>query len=89
VLSLCREREVPFFCDAAQWIGKLPKKSLGHCDFVIDCVHKFGRPKGVSFLKCPAKVCVEPFLSVANRKNTGVPARRMWRAFSRWWRLWL
>ncbi len=54
-LSICREHEVAFFCDAAQWIGKLPMKNLGDCDFVSGCAHKFGGPKGVGFLKCPAK----------------------------------
>ena len=27
-LALCRERGVAFFCDAAQWIGKLPAAGL-------------------------------------------------------------
>lgn len=55
VLALCRSCEVPFFCDAAQWLGKLPAKGLGACDFVSGCAHKFGGPKGVGFLKCPAE----------------------------------
>lgn len=63
VLNLCREHEVPFFCDAAQWIGKLPAKGLGECDFVSGCAHKFGGPKGVGFLKCPARGKVLPLLS--------------------------
>ncbi|MBM3837994.1 MAG: cysteine desulfurase [Verrucomicrobia bacterium] len=62
VLALCREREVPFFCDATQWIGKLPAVGLGECDFVSGSAHKFGGPKGVGFLKCPAKGRVEPLL---------------------------
>jgi cysteine desulfurase len=55
VLALCREHGVPFFCDAAQWIGKLPASGLGACDFVSGCAHKFGGPQGVGFLKVPAK----------------------------------
>jgi cysteine desulfurase len=51
VLELCREHGVPFFCDAAQWMGKLPARGLGACDFVSGCAHKFGGPKGVGFLK--------------------------------------
>jgi len=51
VAELCREKEVPFFCDAAQWLGKLPALGLGRCDFVSGCAHKFGGPKGVGFLK--------------------------------------
>ena len=59
-LALCREREVPFFCDATQWIGKLPARGLGECDFVCGSAHKFGGPKGVGFLKCPEKGRVHP-----------------------------
>lgn len=54
-LALCRVRGVPFFCDAAQWIGKLPAAGLGDCDFVSGCAHKFGGPQGVGFLKVPGK----------------------------------
>ena len=52
-LELCREYDVPFFCDAAQWIGKLPARGFGECDFVSGCAHKFGGPKGAGFLKMP------------------------------------
>jgi cysteine desulfurase len=52
-LDLCRQREVPFFCDAAQWIGKLPAAGLGDCDWASGCAHKFGGPRGVGFLKVP------------------------------------
>ncbi|MBI2928878.1 MAG: cysteine desulfurase [Verrucomicrobia bacterium] len=62
VLAMCRQWKVPFFCDAAQWIGKLPARGLGECDFVSGCAHKFGGPKGVGFLKCAAKGRVEPLL---------------------------
>jgi cysteine desulfurase len=49
--EFCREHEVPFFCDAAQWLGKLPARGVGACDFVSACAHKFGGPKGIGFLK--------------------------------------
>jgi cysteine desulfurase len=62
VLTLCRAHEIPFFCDAAQWLGKLPGTGLGDCDFVSGCAHKFGGPKGVGFLKCPAGVSFQPLL---------------------------
>src|SRR5437016_3632317 len=61
-LAICRQWEVPFFCDAAQWIGKLPASGLGECAFVSGAAHKFGGPKGVGLLKCPAKGRVEPLL---------------------------
>ena len=55
-LALCRERGVAFFCDAAQWIGKLPVAGLGACDYMTGSAHKIGGPQGVGFLKCPAKL---------------------------------
>ncbi len=55
VLTLCRERGVPYVCDAAQWIGKLPAGGLGECDFMSGSAHKVGGPQGVGFLKVPPK----------------------------------
>lgn len=49
--ALCRKHGVPFFCDAAQWVGKLPADGLGGSDFMSGCAHKFGGPQGVGFLK--------------------------------------
>jgi cysteine desulfurase len=70
VLKLCREREIPFFCDAAQWLGRLPAKGLGQCDFVSGCAHKFGGPKGVGFLKCPSRGPFQP-LFLGGRQEDG------------------
>jgi len=53
-LACCHEHAVPFLCDAAQWLGKLPGAGLGAADFVSGCAHKFGGPAGVGFLKAPA-----------------------------------
>lgn len=53
LLKICQEAEVPFACDAAQWIGKMPAAGLGECDFVTGCAHKFGGPVGVGFMKVP------------------------------------
>jgi cysteine desulfurase len=61
-LAMCRQYEVPFFCDAVQWIGKRPPIGLGECDFVSGCAHKFGGPKGVGFLKCPGQGRIRPLL---------------------------
>jgi cysteine desulfurase len=60
--AICRQYEVPFFCDAVQWLGKLPSHGLGACDFVSGCAHKFGGPRGVGFLKCPSRGQVRPLL---------------------------
>src|SRR5688500_14952131 len=60
VLQLCDAREVPFACDAAQWIGKMPAAGLGRCDFVTGCAHKFGGPIGIGFMKVPASF--RPFI---------------------------
>ena len=53
IAALCRQYDVPYHCDAAQWIGKLPASGLGVCDWVTGCAHKFGGPKGVGFLVIP------------------------------------
>jgi cysteine desulfurase len=54
-LAICQQYKVPFFCDAVQWLGKMPSKGLGDCDFVSGCAHKFGGPRGIGFLKCPGQ----------------------------------
>ncbi len=54
--ALCRSFGVPFFCDAAQWLGKLPAAGLGPCEFVTGCAHKFGGVPGVGFLKVPGRI---------------------------------
>lgn len=60
--ALCRAHGIPFFCDAVQAIGKLPAAGFGDYDWVSGSAHKFGGPRGVGFLKCPAKGRVEPLL---------------------------
>ena len=61
-LAICRQYKVPFFCDAVQWLGKIPAKGLGDCDFVSGCAHKFGGPRGIGFLKCPSKGHVQSLI---------------------------
>ena len=60
--QLCRVHQTPFLCDAAQWIGKLPARGLGDCDWVTGAAHKFGGPRGVGFLKVPASLSVVPLI---------------------------
>ena len=47
---LCRRHRAAFFCDAAQWLGKLPADGLGAAGWVIGSAHKFGGPKGAGVL---------------------------------------
>jgi cysteine desulfurase len=54
-MAICRQYRVPFFCDAVQWLGKLPSHGLGECDFLSGCAHKYGGPRGIGFLKAPRK----------------------------------
>jgi cysteine desulfurase len=60
--SICQAYEVPFFTDAVQFIGKMPLKGLGECDFVSGAAHKFGGPRGVGFLKIPHRKAITPLL---------------------------
>ncbi len=54
--ALCREKGVPFFSDAAQWVGKRASAGLGECDYMSGCAHKYGGPQGVGFIKCPNRL---------------------------------
>ncbi|MDE3084765.1 MAG: aminotransferase class V-fold PLP-dependent enzyme, partial [Verrucomicrobiota bacterium] len=51
--QLCRARRATFFCDASQWLGKLPSDGLGEVDWAVASAHKFGGPKGVGFMLVP------------------------------------
>ncbi len=62
ILAICQAYEVPFFTDAVQFIGKLPAKGLGDCDYVSGAAHKFGGPRGVGFLKIPHRSQITPLL---------------------------
>lgn len=58
--EVCREHGVDYFCDATQWLGKLPATGLGICDYVSGSAHKFGGPRGVGFLKVKRGGSFEP-----------------------------
>jgi cysteine desulfurase len=53
IADFCGRIQVPYVCDAAQWLGKLPSGGLGEADWTFGSGHKFGAPKGVGFLKIP------------------------------------
>ena len=56
IAKLCAEAQIPYHCDAAQWVGKLPVEGLSACTYVTACGHKFGGPKGVGFMLLPEGV---------------------------------
>src|SRR5277367_3404502 len=62
ILAMCQAYEVPFFTDAVQFIGKMPCKGVGDCDYVSGAAHKFGGPRGVGFLKIPHRKSITPLL---------------------------
>jgi len=62
IAQFCRRWEVPYFCDAVQWLGRESASGLGACDFVSGCAHKVGGPRGVGFLKCPSRAGFTPLL---------------------------
>ncbi|MDE3066187.1 MAG: cysteine desulfurase [Verrucomicrobiota bacterium] len=70
ILAICRSYEVPFFTDAVQWLGKMPAKSLGECDYVSGAAHKFGGPRGIGFLKAPHRKPLTPLL-VGGKQESG------------------
>lgn len=61
-MAICRQYKVPFFCDAVQWLGKMPAKGLGECDYLSGAAHKFGGPRGIGFLKVPHRIHFTPLL---------------------------
>lgn len=54
IAALCSEAQIPYHCDASQWVGKLPLAGLAACSYVTACAHKFGGPKGTGFLLLPS-----------------------------------
>jgi cysteine desulfurase len=73
ILSICQSYEVAFFTDAVQWLGKMPAKELGQCDFVSGAGHKFGGPRGVGLVKIPHKTKLTPLL-VGGKQEQGARA---------------
>lgn len=61
IAALCREKGVPFHCDATQWVGKAPTdvRALG-CDLLTCAPHKFHGPKGVGILYIRAGHAIRP-----------------------------
>ncbi|WPJ93953.1 aminotransferase class V-fold PLP-dependent enzyme [Coraliomargarita algicola] len=53
IARLCQQAQIPYHCDASQWVGKMPLGGLSDCGYVSACAHKFGGPKGQGFLLLP------------------------------------
>ena len=62
IMAICHSYKVPFFSDSVQWLGKMPARGLGECDFLSGAGHKFGGPRGIGFLKVPGRGTVNPLL---------------------------
>ena len=50
VARICKHRNIPFHCDATQWVGKMRFSDLHHCTSFTASAHKFGGPKGIGWL---------------------------------------
>ena len=46
--ALCREKGVPFFSDAAQWVGKRASAGLGECDYMEHGLRRAAGAAGLS-----------------------------------------
>jgi len=53
IAELCHEIDIPYHCDASQWVGRMSVRGLNACSYVTACAHKFGGPKGVGFMLVP------------------------------------
>ena len=54
IAEICQRAQIPYHCDASQWVGKMPMGGLSACSYVTACAHKFGGPKGVGFMLLPS-----------------------------------
>lgn len=73
IQAICRGYGAPFFTDAVQWLGKMPARGLGDCDYVSGAAHKFGGPRGVGFLKVPSQKRMTPLL-LGGKQERGLRA---------------
>jgi len=69
-----RPAPIPFHCDAAQWLGKMPARRLGQADWLTGSSHKFGGPKGVGFLVIPEGLKRLHGTSVGGSQESGLRA---------------
>ena len=69
--ALCRERDVLFHTDAAQWFGKEPFTSIHqfNADLVSICAHKFHGPKGAGALFIRSPLLPDPIVFGGGHEN--------------------
>jgi cysteine desulfurase len=75
----CRERRIPFVCDATQWVGKMPTKLASRrepegapIDAMAMSAHKFHGPKGVGALLTRSGLGLKPrLLGTQERERRG------------------
>lgn len=69
--AACRERGVPFVCDAVQVVGKLPLDGAAKfSDFVVIGAHKFYGPKGVGALLARRAHPLVPLIHGASQEES-------------------
>lgn len=75
IADICSKNNVLFFCDATQWIGKLP---LNLAEIPIDMLcmsaHKFHGPKGIGalFIRRKSKPIQIPALIIGGNQENGI-----------------
>ncbi len=68
--QICREKDVPFHCDAAQALGKLPIEIDNFpIDFLTLSAHKIHGPKGVGAIYARGLKSVEPLIFGGDQEN--------------------
>ncbi len=74
IARICQERDVLFFCDATQWIGKIPL-DLSQIPIDILCLsaHKMHGPKGIGalFIRRKSKPIQIPSLIIGGNQEGG------------------
>jgi len=74
IAKICQEKDVLFFCDATQWIGKLPLDVQSiPIDILCLSAHKIHGPKGIGalYIRRKSKPTQIPGLIVGGKQESG------------------
>ena len=74
IAKICLENDILFFCDATQWIGKLPLDlSKIPIDIICLSAHKINGPKGIGalYIRRKTKPIQIPALIVGGKQESG------------------